>query len=216
VKRPANLGWFLVLIVAASLFGQPQHHPWQVEATFELPPHRQKVRHLLEVENGRYRLIKVEIFGNRSLEDEGVVLRGDNTVYLRSDRGNYSQFQFESLRQEKMEEARIHAKPGWFQSDKPLRVDGIGLNGAPPKGEHDHLGVDRGGRIWWIVGGTLTQSGRVLLNQRSRREDVEALFGPQEWRPAWGFLATNRQATIGQLSVIVDESETVIRVRLAR
>lgn len=205
-----------MLLLAAALFGRPPHRPWRVEATFELPPHHQKVRQLLEVENGRYRLIKVEMFGSRSLEGEGVVLREGTTVYLRSDRGNCSQFQFESLRQETMAVARIHAKPGWFQSGKPLQVDGIGLAGAPPEGEHAHLGVDRCGRIWWILGETLTQSGRVLLNQRSRREDVEALFGPQEWRPAWGFLATNRQATIGQLSVIVDESDTVIQLRLAR
>ena len=212
MKRPTNLGWFLMLLLAASLIGRRSQRPWQVEATFELPPHHRKVRQLLEVENGRYRLIKVEVLGSRSLEGEGVVLREGNTVYLSDGR----RFAFESLIQETMEEERVHAKPGWFQPGKPLQVDGLGLNGMAPQGEHDNLGVDRGGRIWWIVGETLTQSGRVLLNPRSRREDVEALFGPQEWRPVWGFLETNRQATIGQLSVIVDESDTVIRLRLAR
>lgn len=161
------------------------------------------------MENGRYRRIRVEVFGSRSLQDEGVALRDGNTVYLRSDRGDQTRYSFESLCQETMEEARIHAKPGWIQPDKPLLVDGLGLNGAPPKGKHDNLGVDSGGRIWWIRGETLTQSGRVLLNQRSRREDVEALFGIQEWRPAWGFLETNQQATIGQLNVVTDESNTM-------
>lgn len=216
MKRPTNLGWFLTLLLAASLFGRRSQRPWEVEATFELPPHHQKVRQLLEVENGRYRLIKVELFGNRSMEDEGVIVREGNTVSLRSDRGDDRQFPFESLRRKTMAEPRIHAKPGWFQPSQPLQVNGIGLDGTPHKGEPDNFGVDKGGRIWWIVGETLTQSGRVLLNQRSRREDVEALFGPQEWRPTWGFLATNRQATIGHLSVTVDESDTLIRLRLAR
>ena len=216
MKRPTNLGWFLILLLGASLFGRRPHHHWQVEATFELPPHDQKVRQLLEVENGRYRLIKVDLFGVRTLEGEGAILREGNTVYLRPNRGSDSHYQFETLREETLEEPRVHAKSGWFQPGRPLQVDGISLEGPAPKGEHKNLGVDKRGRIWWIIGETLTQSGRVLLNQRSRREDVETLFGPQEWRPAWGFFSTDQQASIGQLSIILDESDTVVRLRLAR
>ena len=52
------------------------------------------------MENGDYRLIKLEIFGIRSLQDEGVVLREGNTVSLRSDQGDFRQYSFDSLRQE--------------------------------------------------------------------------------------------------------------------
>jgi hypothetical protein len=204
------------VLLAANLLARRQPAPWEVEATFDLPPQRQKTPRLLEVEAGRYRLIEEELLGNRSLLDAGDIQRDGDTIYLESDRGKRDQLRLADLQQRTLTEPRVHARSGWYQPGKPLQVDGMSLGAAPPRGKHENLGVDRHGRLWWLVGDTLTQSGRILLNTRSRRQDVEALFGPQDWRPAWGFLANHQQATIGQLSITMDDSETVIRLRLAR
>lgn len=185
---------------------------WHDEFRFDIPHQSWSFREWLEVEKDRYRRLVSSCSGSGVVERGRVTLDGEKLLLHSDKGGTsgYRLWRKDGLwmlgshQQTVFKAPRCHPRADWYQPDKALTIEGVSLGMS----RQDVLRLypvhmDEGGGHFscllpdyrrkfnvvvgkdgakLITGDSLEQAGRVLLNRRSNRSDVNAIWGHLDWK----------------------------------